>query len=262
MLRRSLLRAVATGGLTCRFSAAMAPHQPGSSPGDEAQPAEAGEIDLLLVLAVDVSRSIDVEEAQLQREGYRAAIADPAILAAIRGTGAGAIGVAYVEWAGQGYQRLVVPWMRIALPADARAFAARLDGPPGRPDAETVSDAHTSISGGIEFSRRLLSEAPWSAARRVIDVSGDGDNNSGPPAEAARDRALAEEIGINGLAVINDRPPFAYAGPVPLADYYRDAVIGGPGAFVVVAEDFRDFARAVRRKMICEIAGTRMPAAA
>jgi hypothetical protein len=256
MLRRTFLGAVtASAGLTSGFASALASRPPGSPPDDEPPSAKAEALDLLLVLAVDVSRSIDEDEALLQREGYRAAIASPMVVAAICNGAAGAIGLAYVEWAGEMYQRLVVPWMRIGSQADAETFAGRLAEPPRRPNAEVVFDLHTSISGGIEFSRRLLSRAPWSAARRVIDVSGDGDNNSGPPAEQARDLAVAEGIGINGLAISNDHPPFAYAGPVPLEDYYRAAVIGGPGAFVVVAEDFRGFAQAVRRKMIREIAG-------
>ena len=262
MLRRRFLGAATAAAGLAKHRPALASRSSGSQPGHETGLTEADALDLLLILAVDVSRSIDEDEALLQREGYRAAVTDPLVVAAIRNGAAGAIGLAYVEWAGAAYQRLVAPWTRIASQTDAEAFAAKLAGPPRRPNAEVVSDLHTSISGGIEFSGRLLSEAPWSAARRVIDVSGDGDNNSGPPVEQARDHAVAEGIGINGLAIINDGPPFAYAGPVPLEDYYRDAVIGGPGAFVVVVEDFRGFAQAVRRKMIREIAGTGIPTTA
>jgi hypothetical protein len=251
----------AAAALVSGHRAALASLSVGTQAGDQRAPTASDELDLLLVLAVDVSRSIDLDEALLQREGYRSAIADPAVAAAICGRDGGAIGLAYVEWAGAGYQRLVVPWTRIASSADAEAFATRLAEPPQRPDPAVVSDLHTSISGGIEFSRRLLSEAPWNATRWVIDVSGDGDNNSGPPVEQARDRAVAEGIVINGLAIANEHPPFAYAGPVPLEDYYRDAVIGGPGAFVILAEDFHGFAEAVRRKLAREIAAP-VPASA
>ena len=109
------------------------------------------------------------------------------------------------------------------------------------------------MSGGIEFSRRVLAEAPWQAARRVIDVSGDGVNNSGPPAEEARDRAVAEGITINGLPIPNDRPPFGLLPAVPLDEYYRESVVGGPGAFVIVVEEFESFGAAVRRKLVREI---------
>lgn len=211
-------------------------------------------VDVLLVLAVDVSRSIDEDEARLQREGYRAAVSDPAVVEAIRGGMNGAIAIAYVEWAGIEYQRLVLPWTRIASQADADAWAERLA------EAPRVSLSWTSISGGIDFSRKVLAEAPFEATRRVIDVSGDGVNNSGGPVELARDRAVAEGIIINGLPIVNDRPSFGRLPPVPLDEYYRESVIGGPGAFVIVAEDFTSFGIAVKRKLIREIAAPAGPA--
>ncbi|MCK8784312.1 DUF1194 domain-containing protein [Roseomonas sp. NAR14] len=211
--------------------------------------ADSDPVDVLLVLAVDVSRSVDDEEARLQRQGYRAALTDPRVLEVIRGGMMGAIGLAYVEWAGFDYQRLAIPWTRIADVQDADAWGGTLEALPRN------SLSWTSISGGIEFSRRVLGESPWEGMRRVIDVSGDGVNNSGPPAEVARDRAVAEGITINGLPIVNDRPTFGRMTPVPLDQYYRDSVIGGPGAFLVVAEDFDAFGQAVRRKLIREIAG-------
>jgi hypothetical protein len=159
-------------------------------------------VDVLLVLAVDVSRSIDEDEARLQREGYRNAIAHPRMVEAVRGGVVGAIGLAYVEWAGIEHQRLVIPWTRIASQADADDWAAAL----GRAPRQSLS--WTSVSGGIEFSRLVLAEAPWQAARRVIDVSGDGVNNSGPSVEETRDHAVAEGITTNGLPIVNDRPTF------------------------------------------------------
>lgn len=206
-------------------------------------------VDLLLVLAVDVSRSVDEDEARLQREGYREAVSDPKVVEAIRAGMIGATAIAYVEWAGIEYQRTVLPWTRIASQADANQWAAELAAAP------RASLSWTSISGAIRHSRQLIAEAPFEATRKVIDVSGDGVNNSGPPAEQERDLAVAEGITINGLPIVNDRPTFGRMPPIPLDDYYRDFVIGGQGAFMIVAQDFESFGVAVRRKLIREIAG-------
>jgi hypothetical protein len=214
-----------------------------------AAPVRAAEaVDLLLVLAVDISRSVDDEEARLQREGYRTAMADPQVLAAIKGGPAGAIGVAYVEWAGFPYQELVIPWTRIGSEAEARAWSDRLAASPRQ------SFTWTSISGALMFSGRLLADAPFVAARRVIDVSGDGPNNNGPPPEPERDRLVAAGVTINGLPIVNDKPTFGFRAGDMLEGYYRDSVIGGAGAFLIVAEDFQSFGTAVRRKLIQEIA--------
>lgn len=233
MRRRSLL--VGTGAVAMGASALHA-----QASGDP--------VDVLLVLAVDVSRSVDEDEARLQREGYRAAVSDPAVVEAIRGGMIGAVGLAYVEWAGAEYQRLVLPWQRIASAADAEAWSEKLA------EAPRASLSWTSISGAIDFSRRVMTEAPFEGTRRVIDVSGDGVNNSGGPVEAARDRAVADGITINGLPIVNDRPTFGRMPPVPLDEYYRESVVGGAGAFVIVAEDFNSFGAAVKRKLIREIA--------
>ena len=206
-------------------------------------------VDVALVLAVDVSRSIDEEEARLQREGYRAAVSDPRVVEAIRGGMMGAIAIAYTEWAGIEFQRLVLPWTRIAGPRDAEAWAAALA------QAPRSSLSWTSISGAIEHARGVMVACPFEATRKVIDISGDGVNNSGPPAEAARDRAVAEGITINGLPILNDRPTFGRPPPMPLDQYFRESVIGGSGAFMIPAEDFEAFGQAVRRKLIREIAG-------
>lgn len=205
-------------------------------------------VDVLLVLAVDVSRSIDEDEARLQREGYRNAVSDPRVMEAVRRGMVGAIGLAYVEWAGVEYQRLVLPWTRIATQRDADAWASALA------EAPRNSLSWTSISGGIDFSRRVLAEAPFEGTRKVIDVSGDGVNNSGRPSAVARDEAVAQGITINGLPIVNDRPTFGRMPPIPLDQYFAENVIGGPGAFLVVAEDFDSFGTAVRRKLIREIA--------
>jgi Protein of unknown function (DUF1194) len=238
MHRRALLAAgaaAATMGAAGRFASARTAEEP---------------VDVLLVLAVDVSRSVDEDEARLQREGYRNAVSDPLVVEAIRGGMIGAIGVAYLEWAGAEYQRLVLPWTRIANPGDAFAWATRLD------EAPRASLSWTSISGALDYSHRVLAEAPFEGTRRVIDVSGDGVNNSGGPVEVARDKLLADGVTINGLPIMNDRPTFGRLPPVPLDEYFRESVVGGPGAFVIPAEDFQAFGQAVKRKLIREIAGT------
>lgn len=205
------------------------------------------EVDLLLVLAVDASGSIDPDEFRLQREGYAEALAHPAVLAAIAGKPRGAIGVAMVEWGSPGGAETVVDWHRVADAASARTLAeAVLDAPRSRQSWNAIGDA-------LDHCARILAAAPFRAAEKVIDLSGDGpDLRSLRPATAARDDAVAAGIAINALAV-------AAAGQVtrygePLAETYRREVIGGPGAFVVTAEDRRDIARALRAKLIREIA--------
>ncbi len=211
-----------------------------------AQPATA--VDVLLVLAVDVSRSVTDDEATLQRQGYCDAMIDPGVLAAIAGGPVGAIAVVYVEWARYDFQEVIVPWTRIGGAADAKAWAARL----GQSPRQSVS--WTSISGALMYSGRLLASSPYEGTRHVVDVSGDGANNNGPPAEGERDKLVAAGVTINGLPIINRHPRFG-VGELGVDLYYRDSVIGGVGAFYVVAEDFASFAAAVKRKLLQEIAG-------
>jgi hypothetical protein len=158
-----------------------------------------------------------------------------------------------VEWAGSDYQRLVIPWTRIGSPVEARAWAEELEKAP------RVALSWTSISGGLDFSMRTLLESPFEGTRRVIDVSGDGVNNSGLAVEQVRDRLVAQGITINGLPIMNDRPTFGRPSPMPLDQYYRESVIGGDGAFLIAAEDFTSFGNAVRRKLVREIAGRAGP---
>ena len=217
--------------------------------------------DLLLVLAIDVSYSIGPEDGLLQLEGYRAAIGDARVLDAISAGIYGAIGLAAIAWAGLGFQRVLVPWRWITERSDAQSWGRDLAQAwtPAREAAAAEAfpnGAATCISRGIDFARALLADAPWESWRRVIDVSGDGPNNEGPPAEEARDRAVAEGITINGLAIEGDPEVARILGPgATLAGYYRDAVIGGPGAFVVTAANSGAFVAAIRRKLILEIAG-------
>ena len=215
-----------------------------------AQAAE--QVDLLLVLASDVSRSIDQPKFQLQREGYAAAIADKRVLEAITAGRNKRIAVAFVEWSGVSSQKVLIEWTVIDGADAARKFGDQLIELP-RSFAE-----RTSISGGIDYAMGVMARAPYEAPRRTIDVSGDGTNNSGRDVGLARDEALAKGVTINGLVILSDRPmawnPEHTNPPGGLAEYYRTHVIGGPGAFVLVAEDFNSFGQAIVKKLIAEIA--------
>ena len=210
-------------------------------------------VDLLLVMAVDVSGSITPEEALLQRQGYRAAMTDPEVLAAITSGPRGAIAVAYIEWAAVDRQSLTIPWTRIAGSTDGGAWADRLDKSPQQ------SIRWTSLSGALTFSSQVLDESPFASSRRVIDVSGDGPNNSGPPPEPVRDRLVGQNVTINGLPIRNPRYTFGLAEGQTIEGYYRDSVIGGDGAFFILASDFSAFGQAIRRKLIQEIAWQAAP---
>lgn len=223
------------------------------------QQAQAGKriaVDLELVLAVDVSLSVDSEEAQLQRQGYVQAFRDPLVVDAISGGILGRIAVTYFEWANSAHTQLIVDWTLIDSPAAAERFAAALaERRPG--------PAHyTSISGAIDFGSKLFEDNGFEGTRQVIDVSGDGPNNWGDLVVHARDRAVAKGITINGLPILDQSTgPFSRYNIPNLDLYYRDCVIGGPAAFIVVAEDFTAFASAIRRKLILEIAGLTPPPA-
>ncbi len=206
-------------------------------------------VDLELALAVDVSCSIDASEAQLQRQGYVEAFRNLDVIHAIRAGLLGRIAVTYFEWAGMDSPQIVAGWTLIDSDASAFAFAEAL----GRiaPNAAR----HTSISRAIDFALPLFEGNGFEGTRQVIDVSGDGPNNWGNLVTAARDRAIATGVTINGLPILDDGSGMFSSFNIPDLDlYYRDCVIGGPGAFVVVAADFTDVARAVRRKLILEIA--------
>jgi len=214
----------------------------------------AREVDLLLVLASDVSDSMRAAEARLQRFGYVQAIRDPAVIAAIRKGRRGSIAVTYLEWASPDEQYQIIGWTRIAGERSARAFADALA-------RATIEHGYwTSISAAIDRASALIAAAPFTAPRRVIDLSSDGRNNAGAPLAGARARAIARGITINGLVVLGRRGNFTWP-PIPrLNEYFQTCVIGGPGAFTETAEGFRDFTRAVRRKLIREIAGGFPPA--
>jgi hypothetical protein len=220
------------------------------APMSWAQAAE--QVDLLLVFASDVSRSIDHPKFLLQREGYAAAVADRQVLEAVKSGPLGKIAISFVEWSGFGAQKIVIDWSVLDGPAAARKFGDQLAEAP-----RSFAD-RTSISGGIEFAAAQFARSPFEAPRHTIDVSGDGTNNAGRDVRLARDEAVAKGIVINGLVILSDRQvPWNAEHTNPpggLEQYYRDNVIGGPGAFVLVAEDFHSFGRAIVKKMIAEIA--------
>jgi hypothetical protein len=207
-------------------------------------------VDLELVLAVDVSWSMDLDEQQLQREGYIAALRDPEVWKAISNGGQSRISLMYVEWAGQNIQEIVIPWTLIDSPDALEGFAARLERTP------ISRNRMTSLSGAIGFSAMQFGTKGFRGTRRVIDVSGDGPNNSGGPVEAARDAAVKQGIIINGLPII--LKPDHRSGFFDIRDldkYYKDCVIGGFGSFVIPVRTRAEFAPAIRRKLILEISG-------
>jgi hypothetical protein len=212
----------------------------------------AEEVDLLLVLSSDVSRSIDAPKFKLQRDGYAAAIVNPRVIQAIRSGALGKIAVSFVEWSGVGAQKIVIDWTVIRDEATAKDFSAQVI------EAPRAFADRTSISGGIDFAMAQLARAPFQANRHTIDVSGDGTNNSGREVTDARDEALAKGVTINGLVILSERPMSWNADhtnpPGGLDLYYRNNVMGGPGSFVMVAENFNSFGQAILNKLIAEIA--------
>src|SRR6266849_63224 len=215
------------------------------------------EVDLLLVLSSDVSRSVDAPKFKLQRDGYAAAIVNPRVIQAIRSGALGKIAISFVEWSGVGAQKIVIDWTIIHDEATARDFSAQVI------EAPRAFADRTSISGGIDFAMAQLARSPYRAARRTIDISGDGNNNSGRDASVARDEALAKGVTINGLVILTEQPLSFSAEhtnpPGGLENYYRNNVVGGPGAFVMVAENFNSFGQAILNKLIAEIAANPYP---
>ena len=205
------------------------------------------EVDLALVIAVDISYSMDPDEQDLQRQGFVEAFRSPVVHQAIRNGALGRIAVVYGEWAASWEQKVIVPWTVIEDPESAMAFAGRLAAQPTR------RGPRTSVAGAIDFGVRLLAESGLAAARQVIDISGDGANNQGRSVTAARDDAVAKGITINGLPIMLKRPS-SYWDVVDLDVYYRDCVIGGPGAFTVPVRDRDEFVNAIKTKIIREVA--------
>jgi hypothetical protein len=207
------------------------------------------QVDLALAMAIDISGSIDPDEAHLQREGYVQAFRDPVIVKAILGGSNGRIAVAYYEWSDAWVQRILIDWTLLDSEASIEAFASRLAAAP-------ISIARrTSISGAIRYAIPLFGRSPYEAERKVLDISGDGSNNDGALVTDMRYEALKERIVINGLPIMNDRPnPFGFPSETDLDKYYLACVTGGPRSFVEVARNFEDFPRAVRKKLLQEVA--------
>jgi hypothetical protein len=198
-------------------------------------------VDLALVLAMDVSASVTTDRYELQRDGFAAAFRSPAVAEAIASGDRHAIAVTLVEWSGPSNQSQVIAWTIVDSAASAAAFGAALGEAP-----RAYSD-FTSISAAVDYSVKLLQSSGFDTYRMVIDVSGDGSNNSGRPLGQAREEAIAAGITVNGLAILGNEPG--------LDGYYRENVIGGEGAFVVVAQDFSAFSNAILNKLVREIAG-------
>ena len=195
-----------------------------------------------LVLAIDVSGSVSTERFELQKQGYVAAFRDPRVISVIKTAAGGSIAVTMTQWTGPHMQVQVVPWMSVEDEATANQLASAVEAAPRQ-----LHSGGTSISGAIDHAVRLLSDSPSRGVRRVIDLSGDGANNHGRPAADARDEAIAANIVINGLPILALDPH--------LEAYYRNNVIGGPGAFLIAAKSYEAFAEAIVRKLVLEIAG-------
>jgi hypothetical protein len=213
-------------------------------------PVAGNSVDLQLVLAVDVSSSMDFNEQRVQRDGYVEAFRNSEVIRAITTGAYGRIAVTYIEWSSSYFQQIVIPWRIIGDAEDAHAFAAELASAPiGR-------DRSTSISGGLLYALSAFDASPVSTDRRTIDVSGDGPNNDGATIVPIRDMVLSRGITINGLPImINPMPIYGEAGPLSLQDYYEGCVIGGPASFAIPIRTLDEFQTATRRKLILEIAG-------
>jgi Protein of unknown function (DUF1194) len=225
---------------------------PGPQAAQQRVETDANAVDVQLVLAVDVSYSMDMDELAIQREGYAQAIVSKEFLQALKTGPTGKVAVTYFEWAASSDQKIIIPWRVIDGPESADAVAADILKTPIR------RASRTSISGAIYFAMPLFDESPYRGLRRVIDISGDGPNNNGSPVTIARDEALSKGIVINGLPIMVKEPSYSTMDIDNLDFYYEDCVIGGPGSFVVSIKDREKFKEAIRTKLLMEVAG-RMP---
>ncbi|MBW7973866.1 DUF1194 domain-containing protein [Bradyrhizobium sp. BR 10289] len=210
---------------------------------------DAQTVDVELILAVDVSYSMDMDELAIQREGYAQAIQSKEFLQALKLGPNGRIAVTYFEWAASTDQKIIIPWRLVDGPETADAVAAEIMKTPIR------RASRTSISGAISFAMPLFDEDPYRGLRRVIDISGDGPNNNGGPVTVARDAALEKGIVINGLPIMVKEPSYSTMDIDNLDYYYEDCVVGGPGAFVIAIKDRDKFKEAIRTKLLMEVAG-------
>jgi len=209
--------------------------------GSQAPARAQTEVDLKLALMVDASGSVDRYRFELQKRGYVAALRNPRVLAAVMGGRTQSIAISMVQWTGPFLQVVVLPWTVIKDEASMGAAASVIESTPRQ-----LFGGGTSISGAIDYAMAMFPQAPFKAERLVIDISGDGSNNGGRSVIRARDEAVAKDVTINGLPILAVEPY--------LDQYFRDYVIGGPGAFMIVAKDFESFGDAILKKMIIEIA--------
>jgi hypothetical protein len=207
------------------------------------------DVDVELVLATDISYSMDMDELAIQREGYAQAIVSREFLQALKALPNGKIAITYFEWAASSDQKVIIPWRLIDGPETADAVASEIMKTPVR------RASRTSISGAIYFAMPLFEQNPFHGIRRVIDISGDGPNNNGSPVLGARDEALSKGIVINGLPIMVKEPSYSTMDIDNLDWYYEDCVIGGPGSFVVSSKDRDKFKEAIRTKLLLEVAG-------
>src|ERR1700756_2528020 len=225
-----------------------------AAPGPQLQPAQhraetdANAVDVQLILAVDVSYSMDMDELAIQREGYAQAIVSKDFLQALKTGPHGKVAVTYFEWAASSDQKIIIPWRVIDGPESADAVSAEILKTPIR------RASRTSISGAIYFAMPLFDESPYKGLRRVTEISGDGPNNNGAPVTGARDEALSKGIVINGLPIMVKEPSYSTMDIDNLDFYYEDCVIGGPGSFVVSIKDREKFKEAIRTKLLMEVA--------
>jgi hypothetical protein len=225
-------------------------HQLSTPQGGQLAEKEANpSVDVELVLAVDVSYSMDMDELAIQREGYAQAIVSKEFLQALKSGPNGKIAVTYFEWAASSDQKIIIPWRLIDGPETADAVANEIMKTPIR------RASRTSISGAINFAMPLFDENPYRGLRRVIDISGDGPNNNGAPVVVARDAALEKGIVINGLPIMVKEPSYSTMDIDNLDFYYEDCVIGGPGSFVITIKEREKFKEAIRTKLLLEVAG-------
>jgi hypothetical protein len=230
------LKSVAWAAVALAAFSVAAPAQTQAPPAEQKT-----DVAIALVLAVDASGSVDNRRFELQKQGYAAAFRSPKVLNSIRSLITQSIAVTMVQWTGPRLHVVVVDWMLVKDEAGVNALAAAIETAPRQ-----LFSGGTSISGAIDYARLLLAQCPCNAARRVIDISGDGSNNSGRAVTQARDEAVHDGVGINGLPILSIEPF--------LDRYYYDNVIGGPGAFMIPAENYDTFAEAILKKLITEIA--------
>jgi Protein of unknown function (DUF1194) len=241
-----LVAGALAGGDVAGFAAPGPPNQPAPQLAEKEATAS---VDVELILAVDVSYSMDMDELAIQREGYAQAIVSKEFLQALKTGPNGKIAVTYFEWAASTDQKIIIPWRVIDGPETADAVANEIMKTPIR------RASRTSISGAISFAMPLFDENPHRGLRRVIDISGDGPNNNGASVLTARDAALEKGIVINGLPIMVKEPSYSTMDIDNLDYYYEDCVIGGPGSFVVTIKDRDKFKEAIRTKLLLEVAG-------